>query len=195
MNGDGLLIVGLGNPGSAYEATRHNIGHAIIRAISKTEGWKFKKDPHLKAEIAIGFKDQKEVHLLFPTTFMNNSGLSIERALQMFQLDVSKVLVVTDDVYIPFGEFRLREKGSPGGHNGVKSVVDHLLTTEFYRLKVGVGADFIGNLEEFVLGQFTKEEFIHIPKIIDQAVTIIDHWIKGDVGRAKEIASTASLNS
>ncbi len=195
MSGDGLLIVGLGNPGGAYRATRHNIGHSIIEAIAKKEGWKFKKDPHLKGEIAFGVRDQKEVHLLFPTTFMNNSGLAVERALQMFQIDISNLLIVTDDVYIPFGEFRLREKGSPGGHNGVKSVVEHLLTSDFYRLKVGVGADYIGNLEDFVLGQFTEEEFVHIPKVISQAEVIIDHWIKGDVGRAKEIASTASLNS
>ena len=190
-----VLIVGLGNPGVAYEATRHNIGHAIIAAFAKDQGWKFKKDPHLKGEIAIGEKDQKEVHLLFPTTFMNNSGLSVERAMQMFQIEMNSLLVVVDDVYIPFGEFRLREKGSPGGHNGVKSVTDHLLTPDFHRLKVGVGAPYIGNLEEFVLGQFTQEEFTHIPKVINQAEAIIDFWIKGDVGRAKEIASTTSLNS
>lgn len=190
-----LLIVGLGNPGVSYETTRHNIGHAIIAAFAKDLGWKFKKDPHLKGEIAIGVKEQKEIYLLFPTTFMNNSGLSVERAMGMFQIGISSILVVADDVYIPFGEFRLREKGSPGGHNGLKSVTDHLLTPDFQRLKVGVGAPYIGSLEEFVLGQFTEEEFIHIPKIIGHAHAIVDLWIKGDVGRAKEIASTASLKT
>lgn len=195
MSGDKLLIVGLGNPGVAYEATRHNIGHAIVRALAKDQGWKLKKDPHIKGEIAIGIKDQKEVFLLFPTTFMNNSGLAVERAMQMYQIDVGSILVVADDVYIPFGEFRLKEKGSPGGHNGLKSVVDHLLTPDFHRLKIGVGAPYLGNLEEFVLGQFTEKEFIHMPEIINQAHAVIDFWIKGDVGKAKEIASTTSLNS
>ncbi len=189
-----LLIVGLGNPGVAYEATRHNIGHAIVRAFAKDLGWELKRDSHIKGEIATGKKDEKEVYLLFPTTFMNNSGLSVSRAMQMFQIDIGGLLIVADDVYVPFGQFRLREKGSPGGHNGVKSVVDHLLSSDFHRLKVGVGVPFIGNLEEFVLGQYTEEEYTHIPKIIDQAHVILDFWIKGDLGRAKEIASTASLN-
>ena len=193
MSEEKLLIVGLGNPGVAYEATRHNIGHAIIRAFAKDQGWKLKKDPHIKGEIAIGVKDQKEVYLLFPTTFMNNSGLAVERAMSMYKIDIEKFLVVVDDVYIPFGEFRLKEKGSPGGHNGLKSIVDHLLTTDFHRLKIGVGSPHIGNLEEFVLGQFTEVEFIHIPEIINQAHAVIDLWIRGDVGRAKEIASTASI--
>lgn len=195
MNTGKLLIVGLGNPGSAYEATRHNIGHAIVRAFAKDLGWGLKKDSYLKGEIASGIKDQKQVYLLLPTTFMNNSGFAVEKAMQMFQVDIGSLLIVADDVYVPFGQFRLREKGSPGGHNGVKSVVDHLLTSEFHRLKVGVGAPFIGSLEEFVLAQYTEEEFIHIPQIINQAHVIFDLWIKGDVGRAKEVASTASLNS
>ncbi len=188
-----LLIVGLGNPGVAYEATRHNIGHAIIRALAKDEGWKLKNDPYIKGEIAIGVKEQKEVYLLFPKTFMNNSGLAVERAMQMYQIGVGSVLVVADDVYIPFGEFRLKEKGSSGGHNGLKSVADHLLTSDFHRLKIGVGAPCLCDIEEFVLGQFTEVEFTRIPKIVDQAKAIIDFWIKGDVGRAKEIASTSSI--
>ncbi|MBM3193807.1 MAG: aminoacyl-tRNA hydrolase [Chlamydiae bacterium] len=192
---DRLLICGLGNPGVIYDTTRHNIGHAIIVAFAKDQGWKFKKDPHLKAEIAFGVKDQKEVHLLFPTVFMNNSGLSVERAMEMLQIDVGSILIIADDVYIPFGELRFREKGSPGGHNGVKSVIDHLVTSDFHRLKVGVGAPYMGSLEEFVLGQFTEEEFIHIPKIISGAHAVIDFWIKGDVGKAKEFAATASLKS
>ena len=193
MSESKLLIVGLGNPGSAYESTRHNIGEVIIKAVAKDAGFKFKKDPHLKAELAFGMMDQKEVHLLFPTTFMNNSGLAVQRALEVLQIKLESLLIVVDDVYIPFGEFRFREKGSPGGHNGVKSVTNHLLTPDFHRLKVGIGAPYIGDLEEFVLGQFTKEEFTDIPKIVSQAKLIIDSWIKGDVGRAKEIASTALI--
>ena len=192
MSGDKLLIVGLGNPGVAYEATRHNIGHAIVRAFAKEQGLKLKKDPYIKGEIAILRKDQKELYLLFPTTFMNNSGLAVERAMQMYQIGVDEILVIADDVYIPFGEFRLKEKGSPGGHNGLKSVGDHLLTPDFYRLKVGVGAPYLCSLEEFVLGQFTEVEFNHIPEIINQAIALVDLWIQGDVGRAKEIASTVS---
>jgi peptidyl-tRNA hydrolase, PTH1 family len=193
MSGDKLLIVGLGNPGVQYLGTRHNIGQAIVSSFAKLEGWKLKKDPYIKGEIAIGNKNQKEVYLLFPTTFMNNSGLAVERAMQMYQISVGDVLVIGDDVYIPFGEFRLKEKGSPGGHNGLKSVGDHLLTSDFYRLKVGVGASYFGDLEEFVLGQFTDDEINHIPSIINQANGLIDLWIKGDVGRAKEIASTTSI--
>ncbi len=195
MEREKLLIVGLGNPGNAYEGTRHNIGQKIVDEISKGLGLKLKKDPYLKGDIAVGVKDQKEVYLLNPMTFMNNSGLSVERARQMYQIQVGSILVVTDDVYISFGEFRLKEKGSPGGHNGVKSVTDHLVTPEFPRLKVGVGASYIGDLEEFVLGQFTAEEFTHIPKVVNQAIEVINLWIKGDVEKAKEIASTASLKS
>jgi PTH1 family peptidyl-tRNA hydrolase len=190
-----LLIVGLGNPGNAYEGTRHNIGHKTVDEFSKNLGLKLKKDPYLKGDIAVGVKDQKEVYLLNPMTFMNNSGLSVERARQMYQIEIGSILVVADDVYIPFGELRLKERGSPGGHNGVKSVQDHLITPEFPRLKIGVGAAYIGDLEEFVLGQFTSDEFTHIPKVVNQAIEVINLWIKGDLGKAKELASTASLKS
>jgi len=189
-----VLIVGLGNPGSAYEATRHNIGHVIMRALAKDLGWAWKKDSHVKGEYATGQKDQKEVTLLVPTTFMNNSGLAVNRMMQILQIGSTDLLVIADDVYIPFGQFRLREKGSSGGHNGVKSVIDHILTDDFQRLKVGVGAPFIGNLEEFVLGQYTEEEMTHIPEIINRAHAVVDLWIKGDLGRAKEVASTASID-
>jgi PTH1 family peptidyl-tRNA hydrolase len=190
-----LLIVGLGNPGLIYESTRHNIGHVVVKALCKDLGWKLKKDPHIKGEIAIGCKDQKEVYVLFPTTYMNLSGLAIKRVMQMYEIDIENLMVVVDDIYIPFGSLRLKENGSAGGHNGLKSVETELGSSLYARLKIGVGAPYIGNLEDFVLGQFTRDEFIHIPRIINYALAILDLWIKGDVGRAKEIASTASLNS
>jgi PTH1 family peptidyl-tRNA hydrolase len=190
-----LLIVGLGNPGLIYESTRHNIGHAIVRAFCKDLDWKFKKDPHIKGELAIGRKDQKEIYVLFPTTYMNLSGLAIKTVMKMYDINIENLLVVVDDIYVPFGSFRLKEAGSAGGHNGLKSIEAELQSSLYSRLKVGVGAPYIGNLEDFVLGQFTRDEFIHIPRIINYALAIVDLWIKGDVGRAKEVASTTSLNS
>ena len=175
-----LLIVGLGNPGAAYEVTRHNMGCLIIRFIAKNLGWVWKKDGHIKGEYATGTTDGKEVTLLFPTTFMNNSGLAVGRMMELLHVGLEEILIVTDDVYIPFGEFRLRKKGSAAGHNGVQSVIDHLLSSEFARLKVGIGAPHLESLEEFVLGAYSEEELKQIPDIAIKAEALINGWIKGE---------------
>jgi PTH1 family peptidyl-tRNA hydrolase len=189
-----VLIVGLGNPGVAYEATRHNVGFMSVQAIGENLGWTFKKDPEVKGKVAHGKIGELDVGLLLPFTYMNNSGLSVKRALELYGVEVGGLLVVVDDIHIPFGDFRLREKGSSGGHNGLKSIEAHLVTNQYYRLKVGIGNRFIGLLEEYVLSDFSVSEKVHIKEILKNSNTIVESWLQGDIEQAKKLASSFTLN-
>src|SRR4051812_23966670 len=112
-----VLVVGLGNPGAAYDMTRHNMGHDIVCAFAKDQGWEFKNNIKLEGKIAKGNFHSVKAHLLLPTTYMNNSGIAVRKTLEYFGIDVAALLVVADDIFIPFGSLRLREKGASAGHN------------------------------------------------------------------------------
>lgn len=185
-----VLVVGLGNPGSSYALTRHNLGHAALGAFAKDQDWTFKKSDRLNGRIANGMLHELKVFLLMPSTYVNNSGLSVRKCIDYFKIPMENVLILADDINIPFGKFRLREKGGDGGHNGLKSVEAHLHTSDYHRLRMGIGNTFIGNLEDYVLANFTVEELEAMPQIYKEAEAVIETWIKGDVQRAKELASS-----
>lgn len=186
-----VLITGLGNPGSSYALTRHNFGQATIGAMAQDLGWSFKKSDRLNGKVANGMLFGLKVFLLMPSTYMNNSGLSVRKCIDYFKIPVENVMIVADDINIPFGTLRLREKGGDGGHNGLKSVEAHLHSNEYHRLRMGIGNTFIGNLEDYVLGNFAPEEIEAMPNIFKEAEAVLETWIKGDVHRAKELASSA----
>lgn len=186
-----VLIVGLGNPGTAYDMTRHNAGHDVVCAFAKDQGWEFKSNSTISGKVAKGSFHGVKTHLLLPSTYMNHSGIAVRKALEYFGVNVSTLLVIADDIFIPFGALRLREKGSAGGHNGLKSVESSLMTSEYHRLRVGVGNIRLCSLEEHVLSRFTDLEFKQLPEIINNALAVIDFWIEGDIGRAIQHASTA----
>ncbi|MBS0584936.1 MAG: aminoacyl-tRNA hydrolase [Verrucomicrobia bacterium] len=179
-----VLIVGLGNPGSRYETTRHNAGHILVGALAKSLGFSLKKDSMVEGKVAVGVHKEVEIALLMPTTYMNLSGGSVKKAMHEYTIATEDLLVISDDVYVPFGSFRLREKGSSGGHNGLKSIEGHLGTQEFARLRVGVGAPFSVSLEEYVLSDFTEQELEEIPRVINHGIALIDFWIQRDMGAA-----------
>jgi len=189
-----VLIVGLGNPGSAYDMTRHNIGHDVVCAFAKDQDWKFKKNSSLNGKLAHGTFHGVNTYLLLPTTYMNNSGIAVRKCLDYFKIDVDALLIIADDIFIPFGSLRLREKGSAGGHNGLKSVEKSILTQDYKRLRIGVGNIRTCSLEEHVLSQFKREEMKFLPEIINQALAVIGFWLEGDLGRAKAHASSISFN-
>lgn len=152
------LIVGLGNPGDSYRLTRHNIGYMLVdRYVEKRRG-KFaeqKTDYHL-ATLRVA-----STHILFakPMTFMNLSGKAVKALLASYELLPSQILIVSDDFALPFGKLRLRLAGSDGGHNGLASIIEHLGTEDFPRLRLGIGPLPEGELaEEWVLKPFAKEE-------------------------------------
>ncbi len=152
------LIVGLGNPGEKYTFTRHNAGFLAIDFISQKENIEVKKIKH-KAVIGEGMIAGERVVLAKPQTFMNLSGESIKEIATWYKIPCENIMVIYDDTSMPTGSIRIREKGSAGGHNGMKSIIQHLSTDVFPRLKIGINAKPDGyDLADYVLGKFTKEE-------------------------------------
>ena len=159
-----MLIVGLGNPGKEYEKTRHNAGFIAMDffANKKAVGYS-EKFGGLFNKIRVG---DNEVFILKPLTYMNNSGQSVIQVVNFYKILPSDVVVMHDDMDIPVGEVKYRTKGSAGGHNGLKSIIAHLGTQEFKRVKIGVSKPSEMTVIDHVLGKFSKEE----RKLIDDAV-------------------------
>lgn len=153
------LIVGLGNPGSEYENTRHNIGFDVIETLAKQENISVLEKKH-KAMIGKGQIAGEKVILAKPMTFMNLSGESVRELLNYYKIDEEgQMIVISDDVSLVPGQLRIRKKGSAGGHNGLKNIISHLGHDNFLRIKMGVGEKPKNyDLADYVLGHFTKEE-------------------------------------
>ena len=152
------LIVGLGNPGKKCESTRHNIGFAAIDYIAEKEGININTGKH-KALVGSGYIDGVKVLLVKPQTFMNLSGESLRPIMDFYKLEPEDFLVIFDDIDLDVGRIRIRRKGSAGGHNGIKSIISHLGSMEFPRIKIGVGAKPPGyDLADYVLGHFSKAD-------------------------------------
>ena len=156
------IIVGLGNPGPNYAATRHNVGFMVMDALAREWGAMWKADKARKAELASG----PGVLLVKPQTYMNDSGFCVGPLMRYFKFTPEQVLVVYDDTALPVGMLRLRARGSDGGHNGMKSLIAHLGCEGFPRLRVGIGSHGQKTLVSHVLGQFTPEE----KPLLDEAV-------------------------
>jgi peptidyl-tRNA hydrolase, PTH1 family len=150
------MIIGLGNPGRQYEGTRHNIGFMLLDKMAASEGVLFQSEPKWQAHIA---KLSDGTLLVKPQTFMNLSGRSVRALLSFYKREFTDILVVYDDVALPLGHLRFREKGSAGGHNGIKSIIEHLASDGFPRLKLGIGGVREGGgMTGHVLGQFSPDE-------------------------------------
>ena len=171
---DGLkLVVGLGNPGSKYAGTRHNIGFMALERMAKVEGFSFRQQTKLHglaAETGVG---DRRLRLLMPQTYMNDSGRSIRAALDWFDLAPEQLLVLVDDMDLPLGRLRLRAQGSAGGHNGLRSTIQHLGSPAFPRLRIGIGAPAENPAERraktvsHVLGAFSKAEQPSVDAVLE----------------------------
>lgn len=174
------LIVGLGNPGAKYDRTRHNIGFEVIDALAKQYPGVSLVDNKRFQGAAGEFRSGGErTVLLKPTTFMNNSGQAVRAVLDWYKLAPESVLVVYDDMDLPTGKLRLRLSGGAGGHNGMKSIISHLGTKEFPRLRVGIGSTNKGEERDqavvsHVLGRFAPEDRKIVDAVIPMAVDAID---------------------
>ena len=151
-----ILIAGLGNPGREYINTRHNVGFDAIDLIADTYNIEVNR-VKFKGVCGEGNIKGEKIMLLKPTTYMNLSGESLRSLMDFYKLESNQIIVIYDDISLPIGRLRVKEKGSAGGHNGIKSIINHLGTDVFARIKIGVGAPK-GNLVNHVLGKFTKEE-------------------------------------
>jgi PTH1 family peptidyl-tRNA hydrolase len=167
------IVIGLGNPGPRYKNTRHSVGFQVLDQLADELGAAFSREK-FKGEIAeIRFNRQKLL-LLKPMTFMNNSGESAAQAARNGVDDPQEILVIYDDVDLPLGRIRIRKTGSPGTHNGMKSVIEYLGTREVPRLRVGIGSDHPpGDLSGHVLGKFRPDELAAVRKSVDLAVSAV----------------------
>lgn len=163
-----FLLVGLGNPGAEYEDTRHNIGFSILESLSKKHDCSFSLDRGAyRATVKLR---GKQVVLIKPTTFMNLSGKAVNYWLKKEQIQIENLLVVTDDLALPFGTIRLKGSGSDGGHNGLKDIQYTLQTATYARLRFGIGNAFPkGRQSDYVLGKWTKEEQVTLQERIELA--------------------------
>ncbi|MCX0402556.1 aminoacyl-tRNA hydrolase [Clostridium perfringens] len=173
-----ILIVGLGNPGKQYEQTRHNIGFDVIDYMANKYNIDVNREK-FKGICGEGFIENKKVILLKPLTYMNLSGESIRELANFYKLEDDKIIVVYDDISLDIGRLRIREKGSAGGHNGIKSIIQNLGGDKFPRVKVGVGQPK-DNLVNHVLGKFSKEDREHIEKVIPVVSDAIVEIVKND---------------
>ncbi|MCB9270790.1 MAG: aminoacyl-tRNA hydrolase [Lewinellaceae bacterium] len=170
------LIVGLGNIGNEYRHTRHNAGFLVVEALAEHLGATFQEGRY-GAMAQASFKGRK-LWLLKPNTYMNRSGQAIRYWLDKEKIPLENLLVVVDEIQLPFGQLRLRKKGSDGGHNGLKSIQEQLQSTEYNRLRIGIGNDFNrGQQIDYVLGEWSNEEKDGFPEIRTLGIDIIKSFI------------------
>lgn len=166
------LIIGLGNPGDKYEETRHNIGFKVLDALAKEAGTTFQLKK-LAEVTEIKIKGRKLI-LIKPTTYMNLSGKAVNYYMQQEKITRENILVITDDLALPFGKLRMKGKGSDGGHNGLKDIQAQLNSTEYARLRFGVGAEFSkGQQVDYVLGEWNSEERLTLNERISTAAEMV----------------------
>ncbi len=174
------LLVGLGNPGVEYKKTRHNVGFMVLEEISKKNNCSFRESKKLFGRTCAYGSGMERTRLLMPNTYMNESGKSVRSAKDWFNFENHQLIVLVDDMDLPLGKIRVRSKGSSGGHNGLKSIIKHLGTAEFKRLKIGIGPpseiqqDRKSKTVSHVLGRFSNEEFIVLNLIIQEIISCID---------------------
>ncbi|XJZ27378.1 aminoacyl-tRNA hydrolase [Bacillota bacterium Lsc_1132] len=171
------LIVGLGNPGREYAKTRHNVGFEVIDELSTRLAIPLDQ-AKLKGLYGIGFVNGEKVLLLKPLTYMNLSGESIRAVMDYYQIDQEDLLVIYDDLDLPVGKIRLRQKGSAGGHNGIKSTIAHLGSQQFNRIRVGIDRPKNGmRIPDYVLGRFLAAEQIDVLAAIRRSADASEAWI------------------
>ncbi|MFC3909578.1 aminoacyl-tRNA hydrolase [Legionella dresdenensis] len=179
------LIIGLRNPGSAYEHTRHNAGAWLVEALAQRNSVKFKLEKKLHTEVAGLELNNQACRLLLPTTFMNQSGLPTREAAQFYRITPDEILIVHDELDLPTGRMKLKTGGGHGGHNGLRSIIASLGSSDFHRLRVGIGhpghKDLVHN---YVLGKPGQSDRQLMHDAIDRAIAVMPTIICGDLAAA-----------
>lgn len=177
------IVVGLGNPGSRYEKTRHNIGWLVLDRLADRIGAGGRARSKDAAASVRGRLGDDELLLVKPMTYMNLSGVAVRKVLARERVAMADLLVIVDDMALPFGRLRLRERGSAGGHNGLRSIIGEMGTEDFARLRVGIGKPPVGAIEH-VLGDFAHAEQRHLDAILDAAADAVELWAREGAHRA-----------
>ncbi len=176
-----VLLIGLGNPGKEYDGTRHNIGFACLDEFARKNefpAWVAKKD--LKCLVSNTTIGTARVIAMKPTTFMNLSGQAVQAVQHFYKVPAEQILVIHDEIDIPFGQIRTRNGGGSAGHNGIKSLIEHIGDT-FNRVRVGIQNEQTTQIEssDFVLQKFSKQEASQLPNLTNETVSIITEYIYG----------------
>jgi PTH1 family peptidyl-tRNA hydrolase len=186
---DLILIVGLGNPGRQYARTRHNAGFMVLDRLAEQwkAGWTMEKK--FSARLARKEDGERKLLLCQPETFMNASGDAVGPLCAFYRVPLEKMLVVVDDADLPFGELRLRAKGSSGGHHGLESIAQHLGTTDFPRLRVGIGRDNpqVREITGYVLAQFGTGDQELLEKVLTRACNQVECWLRDGILKAMSL--------
>jgi len=177
------LIVGLGNPGRKYADNRHNVGFQCLDRLAEAWGLSFSRQKH-KALLAQGQIAGLKVILAKPHTFMNLSGEAMERMARFYKVPPENILVIYDDLDLPVGRIRLRPEGGSGGHKGMQSIIEHLGSNGFPRLRVGIGRPTHGDPVDYVLGDFTPDEQIAIDDAYERVVSAVELWLAEGIAAA-----------
>ena len=181
------IIIGLGNPTSKYENTRHNVGFKVLDELSNKTNSSFSMENKFKAQIAKGILNGEQVLLVKPQTYMNLSGEAVALIMGYFKTQVSEIVIIYDDLSIDLGTLRFRANGSDGGHNGIKSIIQSLGGNKnFARLKVGIGPQppYMPS-EKFVLGEFSTQESPLLKEVITVSTNAIECFIKSGISEAQ----------
>ena len=179
-----FLIVGLGNPGSKYEQTRHNCGFLLIDELARRAGREV-RTPECQSLTTKTTLRGTEILLVKPQTFMNLSGVAVAALMKKYEIKAENILIISDDVALSLGTLRLRREGSAGGQNGLKSIIKEIGTQQFPRLRIGIAPDHpIRNLSDFVLGEFSKREREVLNDTIDAAADAVEALLQDGIAEA-----------
>lgn len=173
------IVIGLGNPGTRYMSTRHNLGSNVVSEFARLYGVSIKRSLWSPVDSGKGVVDGRKVLLVIPRTYMNLSGKAARAVLNRHKADISDMLVVCDDINLPIGRLRLKGKGSEGGHNGLRSIVDETGSSQFPRLRMGIAGEGLGKrpLDEYVLSGFDKGEIQPVEEMKERAIRAIKSWL------------------
>lgn len=189
------LIVGLGNPGPAYENTRHNAGAWLIESIAQRENIVLRDTAKLHGRYGKWIHASRECHVVIPNTFMNQTGRCVQAILNYYKLTPQQLLIAHDDIDLPVGEIRLKYGGGHGGHNGLRDIIQALNTPQFYRLRIGVGRPpHAEDVADYVLHPPKKTERHTINHAIEKAEAVLPWLLNGNIQKAMQILHTQLPN-
>jgi PTH1 family peptidyl-tRNA hydrolase len=188
------LIVGLGNPGAEYEHTRHNLGFMLIDKLAADADAPVKRSECRSLAGNARIEGQRVV-LAKPQTYMNLSGEAVSCLIAKSELNADSLIVISDDLALPFGTIRLRERGSAGGHNGLRSIISALNTDEFIRLRIGIQPPYpLSDTKKFVLSDFSREEKSELEQVLDRAAEALRAAIRDGIAKAMSLHNERMVN-
>ena len=188
------VIIGLGNPGSQYAGTRHNVGWLVMDRLAERAGWDGRGRQRDSSSVVGGRYEGLDLTLVKPLTYMNDSGLAVRKVMVREHAPLADILIVADDFALPFGKLRFRESGSHGGHNGLRSIIDELGTEKFSRLRVGIG-DPLRNGRDHVLSRFAPDEVQRLDELLDAAADGVETWARDGTSKAANRFNTFQLRA